>query len=89
MWQRKYEGELLIDNRAAGGVMVEQATFTCPHCEKITPLDPLRQTPRGYCRKCDRYLCDRPACNGRCRPMKAVLDRAQELASRGLVIPSF
>lgn len=86
MSKRSHEGWLMIDDRASGGKLVEQACFTCAHCQRVTPLDPLRQRPRGYCAKCDRYLCDSPACNGRCRPMKAVLDRAQELAARPLVL---
>ena len=86
MSQRRHEGWLLVDDRASGGKLIEHATFTCAHCQKVTALDPLRQRPRGYCRKCDRILCDAPACNGRCRPMKAVVDRAQELAARKLIL---
>lgn len=83
--KRSQEGWLMIDDRASGGLLVEQATFTCAHCQRVTPLDPLRQRPRGYCAGCDRYLCDQPACNGQCRPMSKLLDRAQELAARNLL----
>lgn len=88
-WKRQHEGWLLIDDRASGGELIEQPTFTCSHCQKVTPLDPLRQQPRGYCTKCDRYLCDSPVCNspapdGRCRSVKRRLDRIQEAASRGI-----
>lgn len=85
MNQRSKEGYLLIDNRAAGGSLIEQATFTCSHCQRVLPLDPLRQRPRGYCKKCDRYLCDGAKCNSGCRPMDKVLDRVQEAASRGII----
>ncbi len=84
--KRSHEGWLMVDDRASGGRLVEQATFTCAHCQRITPLDPLRQIPRGYCRQCDRYLCDRTACNGQCRSMSRLLDQTQEQAARRLIL---
>lgn len=68
------EGYLLIDHRAGpgmpagfieqsgiparGGSMVEMATLTCAHCRGLSIKNPWRQRERGYCAKCDAYICD-------------------------------
>lgn len=69
-----------------GGVRYESATICCSHCSKVVILNPDRTRERGYCRKCDRYLCDRcttiMAQTLECVPMKKVLDEAQEAAFR-------
>ncbi len=71
-----------------GRGLFEAPTFTCGHCPQVVLLNPLRTRDRGYCRKCDHYICDR--CNGilaatmTCKPYKKVLDEAQELAFQQL-----
>lgn len=40
-----------------GGLM-ECATMTCAHCATVVIPNPDRTRERGYCAKCDRYICD-------------------------------
>ncbi len=71
-----------------GQGLFEAATYTCGHCPQVVLLNPLRTRDRGYCRKCDHYICDR--CDGivaltmTCVPYQKVLDEAQELAFQQL-----
>jgi uncharacterized paraquat-inducible protein A len=79
----KREGYLLIDNRAAGDGMVESATVTCSHCHRVVVLNPQRTRERGYCPKCDSYICDQceavRASNGySCVTMTQVFDELEE-----------
>lgn len=64
------------------GQLFESATVTCSHCQVVVVLNPLRTRARGYCAKCDRYVCDNPGCNRECTPFDAVIDCAQEAAFR-------
>ena len=84
-------GPTLADLAAAGGLDVagagargvfESATVTCKHCQTVVVLNPKRDRARGYCRKCDGYVCDKPECNLTCLPMNKVLDVALEIAHR-------
>lgn len=56
----------------------ESATITCSHCQRTVVLNPDRSRPRGWCTKCDHYICDSPGCNAGCRPMKQLFAAAQE-----------
>ncbi len=72
--KRSLEGEILIDHRASPGLtpeeagplspavgkgeVFESAIVTCSHCQTTIVLNPNRTRDRGYCGKCDRYLCD-------------------------------
>jgi hypothetical protein len=48
-----------IDAPAVGeGKMMEMATITCSHCKGVVVLNPERKRERGYCPKCDQYICD-------------------------------
>ncbi len=66
----------------SGQGLFEVPTYTCSHCPQVVVMNPLRRRPRGYCRKCDAYICDR--CNGilaatkECKPYEQVLDELQE-----------
>lgn len=66
----------------AGHGTVEMATFSCSHCPNIVYIHPLRNRPRGYCKKCDHYICD--TCNAKmaldkeCKTYKQQLDELQE-----------
>lgn len=65
----------------AGGVL-EAATITCAHCHTTFLKNPQRTRARGYCQKCDAYVCD--GCTTDCVPMAQVLDTLQEtLYQRG------
>lgn len=92
--KRSHEGYLLIDSRhapspAAGELPIVRHIFecgmlTCSHCQRQMQANPLRTRDRGYCQKCDHYLCD--GCEalrsktGECLPFVALLDRLQEAA---------
>ena len=41
-----------------GGDIYESAMVTCSHCRAGIVLNPQRTRERGYCPKCDKYLCD-------------------------------
>jgi hypothetical protein len=64
------------------GQMFESAVLACAHCQSILILNPNRTRPRGYCRKCDAYVCDNPQCNAECTPQAKTFDRMQEQAFR-------
>lgn len=66
-------GYLLNDNRASGGVLEECSTLTCIHCNSVVILNPLRQRERGFCRKCNAYVCDTVGCNAECNPMEQMV----------------
>lgn len=65
-----------------GGVNFEAPTLECCHCGSQFVVNPLRTRPRNHCRKCDRYVCDSPACNVECKPFIQTLDDLQEKAFR-------
>jgi hypothetical protein len=93
---KRHEGYLMIDNRglpAIDGIpgdksfnpvganqLYECATVTCAHCNVVVILRPDRSRPRNYCRKCDRYICDNPACSVDCFSFDKLLDDMQEQA---------
>jgi hypothetical protein len=65
----------------------ESATFTCSHCEVVVVMNPNRQRERGYCRKCDHYVCDtcearRVASGGECKPFKVMVEEVLNLAAK-------
>ena len=84
--KRSHEGYLQVDHRACGGAMVESATITCSHCQRIVVLNPDRSRSRGFCPKCDHYICDTceedRVLTGICKPFKEVIDETLERAVR-------
>lgn len=72
---KRQEGFLLSDNRASGGSLVERATITCHHCQRIVVLNPDRTRARGYCPKCNGYICDGVQCQEHKASMAEVFDR--------------
>lgn len=86
----KYDGYLLLDNRANGGRVSEFATYTCSHCQAIVVKNPERKRERYHCRGCDHLLCDNcaaaRAAGANCRTFKQLADEVQEAASRGLPV---
>lgn len=66
----------------------ESGSFTCSHCEATVVLNPNRSRSRGYCSKCDHYVCDnceavRFASGGVCYPYKAKVKDALERIDKG------
>ena len=66
-----------------GQGFAELPTFTCSHCQHVVVMNSARTRSRGYCRKCDHYICD--ACEaekvlsgGVCVTYKQKLDVLQE-----------
>lgn len=41
-----------------GGTQFEAPTIGCKHCPTVFYVNPNRVRARGYCPKCDRYICD-------------------------------
>lgn len=60
----------------------EFATVTCCHCNVVVILNPLRTRARGYCPKCDAYVCDNPGCGLECRNFEKLLDFVQDANAR-------
>jgi hypothetical protein len=68
------------------GRRFESAHITCSHCQRGVVLNPLRTRERGYCRKCDKYICDLCTAElhntGICRPYVQFVDELLEAAAR-------
>jgi hypothetical protein len=77
----------LLGPSVTEGRMFEAATQTCSHCNAVVVLEPRRTRARGYCRKCDGYICD--LCSGRdCIPFDKILDDAEKQAYRDTINPT-
>jgi len=75
------------------GMTFESATITCSHCGCVVIMNPDRSRSRGYCPKCDHYVCDqcegiRVASGGECKTLKQVMDEleASVLKKSALII---
>ena len=69
---------LSIDNRASGGKLLEFDTLTCVHCNTIVVLNKQRKRQRGWCRKCNAYVCDSVGCMTDCNPIEQGIELAQK-----------
>ena len=67
---------------APSGQILESATVTCSHCNVVVVLNPLRTRERGYCAKCDHYVCDTLACTVSCKPLKQLFDELEKLGGQ-------
>lgn len=69
------------------GELYESAVFCCSHCQCAVIVNPQRTRERGWCQKCDQYLCDDcselMAVTLECRPYAKVLDDLQDAIERG------
>jgi hypothetical protein len=74
----------MVDNRHSGGTLLETKTRRCRHCQALVLLNPERQRPRNWCRKCDDYICDKPECLMECVPIDRVLDEMHDAACKGV-----
>lgn len=85
---KRHEGWFFSDNRVSGGALIERAVIVCSHCQRAMFKNPARTRERGYCGKCDHFVCD--PCEairvetGECRPMRQVFEHAQERAAVAL-----
>lgn len=71
------------------GKLFEAPTLTCAHCQAMVVINPARTRARGYCPKCDSYVCDNPACHANCTPISKILDEAEKRAVIGFTQSSF
>lgn len=64
---------------APGGTVTERDIKQCSHCQRGIVLEPLRTRERGYCPRCNHYVCDQCEAirvkTGECVPFPAVLDK--------------
>lgn len=71
------------------GSFFESPTISCSHCQAIVVLNPDRTRSRGYCPKCDAYVCDlceaERVRTGVCRPFKQVIDEFVDKVEKGII----
>jgi hypothetical protein len=64
------------------GQTFETGLLTCSHCQCGIVKNPDRARPRGYCSKCDKYICDEcealMAITLECRDYRRRIERMQE-----------
>jgi len=79
----------MVDNRHSGGKLVEVSTKTCAHCQRQVIMNPNRVRDRKWCFKCDKYICDDPACSIECVPIDKIFEDALEarVKERPLILP--
>jgi hypothetical protein len=69
------------------GQILKTSTINCSHCERLVVKNPARVRERGYCPKCDSYVCDwceaERVRTGVCRPFKQVIDEFIDAAAKG------
>jgi hypothetical protein len=69
------------------GTVFKAATYNCSHCEALVIINPKRTRTRGYCAKCDHYVCDlcetERVRTGVCRPFKQVIDEFIDKTAKG------
>jgi hypothetical protein len=69
------------------GMKFQSATINCSHCQVLVVLNPKRDRSRGYCPKCDRYICDQCEAvrvqTGVCKTFNQMVDEIIEKAVKG------
>lgn len=72
------------------GKLFESATTTCSHCSRMVVLNPDRSRARGYCPKCDRYVCDdcetTRVLTGECTCLQWRLDKFYERVTKPALV---
>ena len=62
----------------AGRGLFEAPAYTCRHCQAVVVLNPKRNRPREYCRRCAHLICDSCAeervLTGKCRTFEQLID---------------
>lgn len=67
------KGTLLMTNGITGERQ-EFHTLTCCHCNRVVVLKPERARERGWCAKCNHYVCDHAVCNAECNPIQEAIE---------------
>lgn len=83
MSPRGGKGYLLTDDRVSGGTLQELNTLTCVHCNRVVALNPERERERGWCWKCDAYVCDFKVCIEECNPIQEGIELALKYPAGG------
>ncbi len=74
----------------AGRGLYESATYTCSHCHAVVIIEPARTRARGFCRGCNRQICD--GCEAikaqtlECRSMDRIIDEVLETAVKQSIV---
>lgn len=76
----------------AGRGVFEEACYTCSHCQVQVIKNRDRTRPRGFCKGCNKVICD--ACDVRyhasahqCIPFNALADEVRNAAAKGAADP--
>lgn len=80
-----------IAPHVGAGKTFEGATYTCSHCTGVVIINPDRTRARGFCPKCDRFVCDlceaqRVTSGGECKPFTQIIDEVIDAAAKGKTI---
>ena len=73
---KRFSEGVLIEENLVENVRQELPTLTCNHCNNVIVLNPERVRARGWCEKCDQYICDAPGCNVECFPASEMVHYA-------------
>jgi hypothetical protein len=84
-----YDGLPWRGMTAAEGKLAESAVMVCRHCQQHVVKNLNRTRERGYCRRCDGYICDICELNSRAAdyvhaPFKKIIDDVLEAGAKGL-----
>ena len=74
---------VIIDERAAGLSLKEYPALTCSHCNTVVILNKDRKRDRGYCAKCNAYICDNPICHKFCTPVDKMIELGRKFPEKG------
>lgn len=75
----------MLDERAAGGTLLEQSVIVCRHCGVNVIVNPQRTRAREYCHKCFAYICDSCKAELIVTEVCTNLDNARELLMEQVV----
>jgi len=64
------------------GKVFEADVQFCTHCSRSIILRSDRTRPRGYCQKCDHYICDICSLDPACNSLKRLMDKIETLIRR-------
>lgn len=76
----------------AGRGIFEEACYTCSHCEAQVIKNRERTRPRGFCKGCNKVICDdcdekRHGSGHQCVPFKAFCEEVRNAAEKGAADP--
>ena len=86
-----------IASQVGKGQRAQVPTAICGHtragflCEAMVILNPMRTRDRGFCPKCQSYLCDqceleRRLSGGECKAKARLIDEHMDKAAKGLIV---